>query len=85
MLRSVGSASRTAPTGGTTSVYHPVVDEPRLHRDEPAIDDVIFVVHYPDKDSDSDGKLRLIVALSDTESAGMANDRPADVSPRKTP
>lgn len=71
--------------GGTTTVHHPVVGELRLHRDKLAIDDVILVVYYPDKDSDSDEKLRLLAALSHTESAGTAHDEPADAPHRQTP
>lgn len=52
--------------GGTTTVHHPVVGELRLHRDKLPVDDVILVVYYPDKDSDSDEKLRLLAALSHT-------------------
>jgi transcriptional regulator with XRE-family HTH domain len=55
--------------GGTTTVNHPVVGELRLHRDKLPVDDVILVVYYPDKDSDSDEKLRLLAALSDTGTA----------------
>jgi MmyB-like transcription regulator ligand binding domain len=64
--------------GGTTTVHHPVVGELRLHRDKLPIDDVILVVYYPDKDSDSDEKLRLLAALSHTESTGTAHDNRAD-------
>lgn len=64
--------------GGTTTVHHPVVGELRLHRDKLPIDDVILVVYYPDKDSDSDEKLRLLAALSATGSADAARERPAD-------
>ncbi|MFJ2906214.1 helix-turn-helix transcriptional regulator [Streptomyces sp. NPDC087212] len=55
--------------GGTTTVHHPVVGELRLHRDKLPIDDVILVVYYPDKDSDSDEKLQLLAALAQTEPA----------------
>ncbi|MEV4811447.1 helix-turn-helix transcriptional regulator [Micromonospora avicenniae] len=67
--------------GGTTTVHHPVVGELRLHRDKLAIGDVILVVYYPDKDSDSDEKLRLLAALAHT---GAAHDRPADFPDPKT-
>ncbi|MFJ2954368.1 helix-turn-helix transcriptional regulator [Streptomyces sp. NPDC087270] len=50
--------------GGTATVHHPVVGELRLHRDKLPIEDVILVVYYPDKDSDSDEKLRLLAALA---------------------
>ncbi|MFF9207650.1 MULTISPECIES: helix-turn-helix transcriptional regulator [unclassified Streptomyces] len=74
--------------GGTTTVHHPVVGELRLHRDKLPIDDVILVVYYPDKGSDSDEKLQLLAALTRTgsaESAGTAHDRPADDPLRKAP
>jgi hypothetical protein len=48
--------------GGTTTVHHPVVGELRLHRDKLPVDDVILVVYYPDKNSDSDEKLQLLAA-----------------------
>ncbi|MFH9412265.1 MmyB family transcriptional regulator [Streptomyces rochei] len=56
-------------TGGTTTVHHPVVGELRLHRDKLPIEDVLLVVYYPDKDSDSDEKLHLLAALSSTGTA----------------
>ncbi|MFF4196716.1 helix-turn-helix transcriptional regulator [Nonomuraea sp. NPDC001831] len=52
--------------GGTAVVDHPVVGELRLHRDKLPVDDVILVLYYPDKDSDSDERLRLLAALSHT-------------------
>ncbi|WP_433112579.1 helix-turn-helix transcriptional regulator [Micromonospora sp. CA-246542] len=55
--------------GGTTTVHHPVVGDLHLHRDKLPIEDVILVVYYPDKDSDSDEKLRLLAALTQTGSA----------------
>ncbi|MGV9213947.1 helix-turn-helix transcriptional regulator [Micromonospora sp. RB23] len=58
--------------GGTTTVHHPVVGDLRLHRDKLPIEDVILVVYYPDKDSDSDEKLRLLAALAHT---GAADDQ----------
>jgi transcriptional regulator with XRE-family HTH domain len=64
--------------GGTTTVHHPVVGELRLHRDKLPIDDVILVVYYPDKDSDSDEKLQLLAALSQTEPTDTAHSRPAE-------
>ncbi|MFI0895165.1 helix-turn-helix transcriptional regulator [Streptomyces sp. NPDC020983] len=56
--------------GGTVTVHHPVVGELRLHRDKLPVDDVLLVVYYPDRDSDSDEKLRLLATLSHTGSAG---------------
>ncbi|GAA4815231.1 helix-turn-helix transcriptional regulator [Streptomyces ziwulingensis] len=64
--------------GGSITVHHPVVGELRLHRDKLPLDDVILVVYYPDKDSDSDEKLRLLAALARTGPTGAAPGRPAD-------
>ncbi|MFJ3440653.1 helix-turn-helix transcriptional regulator [Streptomyces sp. NPDC086081] len=63
--------------GGTTTVHHPVVGELRLHRDKLPIDDVILVVYYPDRHSDSDEKLRLLAALARTEPGGTPHSGPA--------
>ncbi|MET7683312.1 helix-turn-helix transcriptional regulator [Streptomyces sp. NPDC005423] len=77
--------------GGTTTVHHPVVGDLRLHRDKLPIDDVILVVYYPDKDSDSDEKLRLLAALSPTrateptEHTDQAHSRPTRTPHPKTP
>ncbi|PYC88535.1 transcriptional regulator [Streptomyces tateyamensis] len=73
--------------GGTTTVHHPVVGDLRLHRDKLPIDDVILVVYYPDKDSDSDEKLQLLAALSATgtpEPTDTAPDHPHG-APHHTP
>ncbi|MEU1090415.1 helix-turn-helix transcriptional regulator [Streptomyces sp. NPDC005892] len=63
--------------GGTTTVHHPVVGELRLHRDKLPVDDVILVVYYPDRGSDSDEKLRLLASLahapSEPEQSGPAD------------
>ncbi|RPE29347.1 helix-turn-helix transcriptional regulator [Kitasatospora cineracea] len=50
--------------GGTTTLHHPVVGELRLHRDKLPVDDVILVVYYPDRGSDSDGKLRRLAEIA---------------------
>lgn len=71
--------------GGTTTVHHPTVGELRLHRDKLPIDDVILVVYYPDKDSDSDEKLQLLAALAQTEPTDTEDGRPADAPHPKTP
>jgi plasmid stabilization system protein ParE len=74
--------------GGTIAVNHPVVGELRLHRDKLPVDDVILVVYYPDKGSDSDEKLQLLAALSHTEPAepiDTAPSRPADTPDPKSP
>lgn len=61
--------------GGTTTVHHPVVGALRLHRDKLPIDDVILVVYYPDKHSDSDEKLQLLAALSQTDPTDEVHGR----------
>ncbi|WP_405460870.1 helix-turn-helix transcriptional regulator [Streptomyces sp. NBC_00101] len=68
--------------GGTTTVRHPVVGALQLHRDKLAIEDVILVVYYPDKDSDSDEKLRLLAALSLPEAADDGTPRSPAGTPR---
>ncbi|MFJ8059038.1 helix-turn-helix domain-containing protein [Streptomyces sp. NPDC096142] len=64
--------------GGTTTVHHPVVGDLRLHRDKLPVDDVILVVYYPDRNSDSDERLRLLAALAHTDTADTVPDGPAD-------
>lgn len=70
--------------GGTTTVHHPVVGDLRLHRDKLPIEDVILVVYYPDKDSDSDEKLRLLAALAHTADDQTRVGRPDASSNRPT-
>ncbi|WP_432947428.1 helix-turn-helix transcriptional regulator [Kribbella sp. CA-253562] len=53
--------------GGSITVNHPVVGELELHRDKLPVEDVLLVVYYPDKDSESDEKLQLLAALTQTE------------------
>ena len=62
--------------GGTTTVHHPVVGELRLHRDKLPVEDVILVVYYPDRNSDSDEKLRLLAALTPTDAPGGQEPAP---------
>jgi transcriptional regulator with XRE-family HTH domain len=50
--------------GGTTTVNHPVVGELRLHRDKLPVDDLLLVLYYPDQDSESDEKLRVLASLN---------------------
>lgn len=50
--------------GGTAIVNHPVVGELRLHRDKLPVGEVILVVYYPDKGSESDEKLQIIASLA---------------------
>lgn len=61
--------------GGTARVHHPVVGELLLHRDKFPLDDVLLVVYYADRGSDSDEKLRLLASLQATGEA--AGSRPA--------
>ncbi|MFJ4926576.1 helix-turn-helix domain-containing protein [Streptomyces sp. NPDC088736] len=71
--------------GGTATLHHPVVGELHLHRDKLPVDDVILVLYYPDKGTDSDEKLRLLAALAATEHAATPHDTQADAPPRQTP
>lgn len=48
--------------GGTTIVNHPVVGELHLHRDKLPVGELILVLYYPDSDSDSAEKLRLLAS-----------------------
>ncbi|MFB9572689.1 helix-turn-helix transcriptional regulator [Streptomyces yanii] len=50
--------------GGTTTVNHPVVGELRLHRDKLPVDGLLLVLYYPDKDSESEEKFRLLASLA---------------------
>ena len=67
--------------GGSTTVHHPVVGELHLHRDKLPVEDVILVVYYPDKDSESDEKLRLLASLSPAKSPGLTDAEPVDARP----
>jgi hypothetical protein len=64
--------------GGSVTVNHPVVGELQLHRDKLPVEDVLLVVYYPDKSSESDEKLQLLAALSQTESTGATHSKSAD-------
>jgi transcriptional regulator with XRE-family HTH domain len=70
--------------GGAATVRHPVVGELQLHRDKLPVGNVILVVYYPDKDSDSDEKLRLLGALSRTEADDETHSGPAEQPYPKT-
>ncbi|MEN2742455.1 helix-turn-helix transcriptional regulator [Microbacterium sp. X-17] len=50
--------------GGTAIVNHPLVGELRLHRDKLPVENVILVLYYPDKGSESDEKLRALASLT---------------------
>ncbi|HEY8478306.1 MAG TPA: helix-turn-helix transcriptional regulator [Spirillospora sp.] len=69
--------------GGTTIVHHPVVGDLRLHRDKLPVEDVLLVVYYPDKDDESDEKLKLLAALSQSDRPAPAEED--DVSARTPP
>lgn len=56
--------------GGSTTVNHPIVGELRLHRDKLPVEDVLLVIYYPDADSDSDERLRLLASLSVGDEVG---------------
>jgi len=47
-------------------VDHPVVGPLRLYRDKLPVDDVILVVYYAEKGSESDEKLRTLASLART-------------------
>jgi transcriptional regulator with XRE-family HTH domain len=57
--------------GGTATVNHPVVGALRLHRDKLPVDDLILVLYYPDEDSDSAEKLRVLASLAATTDPGQ--------------
>lgn len=52
--------------GGTTKVNHPILGELHLHRDKLPVGELIFVLYYPDNDSDSAEKLSLLASLTTT-------------------
>ena len=52
--------------GGMALVDHPVVGPLRLYRDKLPVDDVILVVYYAEKGSESDEKLRTLASLART-------------------
>lgn len=64
--------------GGTVTVDHPTVGELRLHRDKLPVGGVLLVLYYPDKDGDSDEKLRLLASLSATRTPRAAEAGSAD-------
>lgn len=59
--------------GGTTTVNHPVVGELRLHRDKLPVGDLLLVLYYPDQDSESDEKLRVLASLTRTGGEGAVD------------
>ena len=46
--------------GGSTTVNHPTVGTMRLHREKLPLGDLILVLYYPDENSDTADKLRLM-------------------------
>nr|WP_208972140.1 helix-turn-helix domain-containing protein [Kineococcus rubinsiae] len=63
--------------GGTVTVAHPVLGTLRLHRDKLPVEDVLLVVYYPDADSGSAEKLRLLASLAATSAAAAGGDEPS--------
>jgi transcriptional regulator with XRE-family HTH domain len=54
--------------GGSTTVHHPSVGPLRLHREKLPLGDLILVLYYPDENSESAEKLRLLATTSLQES-----------------
>ncbi len=52
--------------GGTATVRHPRVGALRLNREKLPVDDLLLVVYYPDENSESAEKLRLLASLAST-------------------
>ena len=52
--------------GGTTTVNHPVVGELHLNRDKLPVEGLLLVLYYADHGSESDEKLRLLAAMTET-------------------
>ncbi|WIB60198.1 helix-turn-helix transcriptional regulator [Curtobacterium sp. MCLR17_007] len=50
--------------GNSTVVHHPSVGTMQMHREKLPVDGLMLVVYYPDADSDSAEKLRLLATLS---------------------
>ncbi|MGN8027951.1 helix-turn-helix transcriptional regulator [Microbacterium sp. 22242] len=64
--------------GGTALVNHPLVGELRLHRDKLPVENVVLVVYYPDKGSESEERLRVLASLtsgSDVSRSGISQRR----------
>ncbi|GAA1639473.1 helix-turn-helix transcriptional regulator [Nonomuraea maheshkhaliensis] len=49
--------------GGSTTVNHPALGELRLHRDKLPVGDVLLVLYYPDAESETAEKLKLLGSL----------------------
>lgn len=50
--------------GGTATVSHPVVGALNLHREKMPVGDLILVIYYPNENSDTAEKLRLLATLN---------------------
>ncbi len=53
--------------GNTTEVHHPVLGALRLNREKLPVSGLVLVVYYPDQDSDTAEKLRMLASLGQTE------------------
>lgn len=51
-------------TGNSTVIHHPLVGRMRMHREKLPVDDLMLVLYYPDADSDSPDKVRLLSSLA---------------------
>jgi transcriptional regulator with XRE-family HTH domain len=75
-------------TGNSTVVHHPSVGTMRMHREKFPVDGLLFVVYYPDTDSESAEKVRLLAALATSrgsdgdvpDGAGVGSDGDGAVS-----
>lgn len=52
--------------GGSLTVTHPIVGELHLHREKLPVDGLTIVLYYPDSDSGSSEKLRVLASLAST-------------------
>lgn len=55
--------------GGVATVHHPTVGALRLNRDKLPVGELILVLYYPDRASESEDKLRLLASLTTPEAA----------------
>lgn len=68
--------------GGTATVNHPSVGVLRLYREKLPVADLILVLYYPDMDSDTADKLRLLASLTSAP-ADTISARASDPDPRQ--
>ena len=60
--------------GGSMTIDHPLVGPLELHREKLPVDGLVLVVYYPDEDSDSADKLRLLSTLESKVHSGPVTD-----------